>query len=219
MFLLAAGVGGGLLLSLSEDTHTFMGAQHRRFASEARDDERGIIQMPDEPNKTEAGKRMGGCCSILVGIPLVCIFGLGFYIWDFARIKSWGVGAKSVEWLPKQASDITFISGDINRIAEFDIDRDSLAKWCDSIGKPLKPVAEGQNASIWRVNPYLKQFGINNNDRSFKTAATAEEDFSSSSKHFTAGDLFYEDRWSNGGGYLIGYDVSEGRGYYQYSHH
>lgn len=37
IFLLAAGVGGGLLLSLSEDTHTFMAAQRKRFASEARD--------------------------------------------------------------------------------------------------------------------------------------------------------------------------------------
>jgi hypothetical protein len=36
IFLLAAGVGGGLLLSLSEDTHTFMTTQRRRLASETR---------------------------------------------------------------------------------------------------------------------------------------------------------------------------------------
>ena len=33
------------------------------------------------------------------------------------------------------------------------------------------------------------------------------------------GDLFYEERWSNGGGYTFGYDVEQQRGYYFYSHH
>lgn len=157
-------------------------------------------------------------CLIFGGIVVVCILGFGFLLWDFARIKSWGVDVNSVEWLPKEASNITFISGDINRIAEFDIDRCALAKWCDSIGKPLKPVAEDQNASVWRVNPWLDRFGIVKNG-SFKSSSAAEEDFNRYSKNFTTGDLFYEDRWSNGGGYVIGYDVSEGRGYYQYAHH
>ena len=30
--------------------------------------------------------------------------------------------------------------------------------------------------------------------------------------------LFYEERWSNGGG-SIGYDIKEKRGYYAYAHH
>jgi|APTNR8051073442_1049403.scaffolds.fasta_scaffold07939_4 hypothetical protein len=157
-------------------------------------------------------------CLIFGAIVLVGILGCGFLLWDFARIKSWGIEVKSVEWLPKQASNITFISGDINRIAEFDIDRDFLEKWCDSLGKPLKPVAEGQDANIWRVNPFLDQFGTVKHS-SFKDSSVAEEDFSRYSKDFAIGDLFYEDRWSNGGGYVIGYDVSEGRGYYQYAHH
>jgi uncharacterized membrane protein len=37
IFLLAAAICGALLLSLSEDTQTFMGAQRRRFASDPRD--------------------------------------------------------------------------------------------------------------------------------------------------------------------------------------
>jgi len=39
------------------------------------------------------------------------------------------------------------------------------------------------------------------------------------SKGLDAGDLFYEERWSSGGGYSIGYDVEEERGYYAYAHH
>ncbi len=157
-------------------------------------------------------------CLIFSGIVLVGILGFAFLLWDFARIKSWGVGVESVEWLPKQASNITFISGNINRVAEFDIDRDSLMKWCDSIGKSLASVAEDQNATIWRVNPFLDQFGIAKNG-SFKGSSPAEEDFDRYTKRFTTGDMFYEDRWSNGGGYIIGYDVSDRRGYYQYAHH
>ena len=36
---------------------------------------------------------------------------------------------------------------------------------------------------------------------------------------FDKGDLFFEERWPNCGGYAIGYDVSAGRGYYAYAHH
>jgi hypothetical protein len=38
-------------------------------------------------------------------------------------------------------------------------------------------------------------------------------------KRFGKGDLFYEDLWRNGGGYVLGFDVDQGRGYYWYGHH
>lgn len=155
---------------------------------------------------------------IVIGFVLLCILSFALLLWDYARIKSWGVGVESLEWLPEQASNITFISGNINRVAEFDIDLDSLAKWCTSIGKPMTAVAEGQYATIWRVNPFLDRFEIIKNGP-LKGSSPPEEDFSQYAKQFTIGDLFYEDRWSNGGGFVIGYDVSDGRGYYQYSHH
>ena len=37
VFMLGSAIFGGILLSISEDTHTFMSAQRRRFASETRD--------------------------------------------------------------------------------------------------------------------------------------------------------------------------------------
>lgn len=157
-------------------------------------------------------------CLIFSGVVLVAFLGLAFLLWDYARIKSWGVGVESVEWLPVQASNITFISGDINRVAEFDIDRNSLIKWCDSIGKPMASVVEDQNAMISRVYPFLDREGIPKSG-SFKDSSAAEADFDRYTKRFSTGDLFYEDRWSNGGGYTIGFDVSDGRGYYQYAHH
>ena len=30
---------------------------------------------------------------------------------------------------------------------------------------------------------------------------------------------WHQDRWSNGGGYAVGYDTEEGKGYYWYGHH
>ncbi|TLD71066.1 hypothetical protein FEM03_09135 [Phragmitibacter flavus] len=157
-------------------------------------------------------------CLIFGGIVLVGTFAFAFFLWDYARIKSWGVDVESVEWLPTQASNITFISSDINRVAEFDIDQDSLLQWCDSIGKSLAAVAEDQTATIWRVNPFLDRFGVTKNG-SFNHSSLVDEEFDRHSKRFTTGDKFFEDRWANGGGYVIGYDVSEGRGYYQFSHH
>ncbi len=38
-------------------------------------------------------------------------------------------------------------------------------------------------------------------------------------KSFGTGDLFYEERWSNGGGCNIGYDIHAKRGYYEFNHH
>jgi len=37
-------------------------------------------------------------------------------------------------------------------------------------------------------------------------------------KTLREGDLYYEERWDNNGGYAVGYDVKEKRGYYSYSH-
>ena len=46
-----------------------------------------------------------------------------------------------------------------------------------------------------------------------------EQAITISSKYFSTGDLWYEDRWSNGGGYSIGYDIETKRAYFSWSHH
>jgi hypothetical protein len=153
-----------------------------------------------------------GCLISIIGIPIFCMIGFRIMIWDLNRVKSWGVEVESVDWLPKQASNITFVSGGAFKFAEFDIDLGSITKWCDSIQKPLKPVTSGQTASVYQVHWYLKRFGIPNH-ASLNNSSTNEPIV----KSFKKGDLFYDYRFSNGGGYTIGYDMSNERGYYHYT--
>ena len=154
-------------------------------------------------------------CLIAFGVILLCVSGIFYLLWEYARIKSWGVGVSraEAEWIPENASDVTFISGDINKIAEFNIDQAHFEAWCESIGKPLSPVAEEKKARMWRANPFLERIGA------IKERDHDDEYLTWRYKTFDKGDLFFEERWPNGGGYAIGYDVSAGRGYYEYAHH
>jgi hypothetical protein len=152
-----------------------------------------------------------GCLITIIVIPIIFLIGIRVLIWEHSRVKGWGIGVKSVEWLPKQASDITFVSAGI-KSAEFQIDQESIIKWCDSIQKPLKPVTEGQLAGIYRTIWVLERRGLTPHGY-FNNSSTSGEII----KTFRRGDLFYQHRWSNGGGYVIGYDVENERGYYHYS--
>ena len=66
---------------------------------------------------------------------------------------------------------------------------------------------------LFRSNPLLALKGITEKPNDDDAAFAWEY------KSFNKGDLFFEERWPNAGGYAIGYDVSEGRGYYEYAHH
>ena len=55
---------------------------------------------------------------------------------------------------------MTFISGDIHKIAEFRIVRARFEGWCDSIGRSLSPVSEDDEARLWRANLFLARLGV-----------------------------------------------------------
>lgn len=154
-------------------------------------------------------------CLIGLGTVVLIFSGIFVGLWNFARIKSYGVNenAVEVEWLPKDITDVTFISGNINRIAEFNIDRTSFEIWCKLVEKPLSPVAANSEVWVFRANEQLANIG--------KIERPSDRDKLSAwrSKTLEAGDLFYEDRWDNGGGFSIGYDISAGRGYFEYASH
>ncbi|MDF1740994.1 MAG: hypothetical protein P1U86_17660 [Verrucomicrobiales bacterium] len=155
-----------------------------------------------------------GC---LVGLSAVLLVfsGLCLCLWNFARIKSYGVGVDTVRigWLPDEISDVTYISGNINRIAEFSIDQKAFENWCESAGKPLSPVADNSKPWVFRANEQLERIG--------KIERPSDPDRLASwrSKTLEPEDLFYKDRWDNGGGFSIGYDVSTRRGYFEYASH
>jgi hypothetical protein len=141
-----------------------------------------------------------------------------FSIW-FTLRETHGVGVSSLWWLPPEAHNITYIRNDLYALAEFDIDREAFGKWCASRKMPLRKLGAGEHPMVGRPLWMLEKRGILPPTAEPNKVEEALSGMDRFNKSFGAGDLFYEDRWPNGGGYSIGYDVEEKRGYYKYSHH
>lgn len=164
---------------------------------------------------------MKKACAIPLGVMLALFVGICLLLWDFGRIRDWGVDTDPPDWLPSEATNVTYIDGSINRIAEFDIRRSEFQRWCESIEKPLSPVDSTQRSVVWRANPFLARIGA------IEELTLQEQSSNMEIQEFldwrevtlAKGDLFYEERWPNNGGYAIGFDTSEKRGYFAYAHH
>lgn len=135
--------------------------------------------------------------AIAFSVIFLFVAGIIFVLWDWARIKDWGIDvpAVDVEWLPAGASNVTFVSSDINRIAEFEVDRDVFETWCRAQGKALA-VIEGGEPKVSRAYRLFDQIDEAPKDES-------EERFDRYDKLLEKGDLFFEKRWPNNGGYTI----------------
>lgn len=146
-----------------------------------------------------------------IGLVVVVLFGV--LIWQCFR-SGHGVGVRSVSWLPREAHNITYTGDFWIKMAEFDIDREAFEKWCARRRMPLRVLGEDRHRTVDRCLPWLARKGM--------ISPIPEPNESGGwlgIKDLGAGDLFFEERWSNGGGYTLGYDVKEKRGYYAYSHH
>jgi len=142
----------------------------------------------------------------------------GISVWHTFR-ETHGVGVNSLSWLPPEAHNITYIRNYLTARAEFDIEQEALERWCASREMPLRKLGDGEHPMVGRSLWLLEKRGIL---PTITEPNKVEGDLSGMdrfNKSFGAGDLFYEDRWPNGGGYSIGYDVKEKRGYYRFSHH
>ncbi|MEN6575525.1 MAG: hypothetical protein ABFD90_04215 [Phycisphaerales bacterium] len=143
---------------------------------------------------------------------LVAAF-LGVLVWQCFK-GGYGVGVDSVSWLPRDAHNITYTGDFWFKMAEFDIDREAFEKWCAREGMPLHVLGDDRHRTVDRCLPWLARRGVIP-----PIAEPNESGAWSGIKNFGAGDLFFEERWSNGGGYTLGYDIKEKRGYYWFSHH
>lgn len=159
------------------------------------------------------------------GCVLAVIVGIGaiaFVIWDIGRIRDWGIGVDTpVEWLPKEARDITFIEGGLNKAAEFTIAREAFEDWASGIGKPVKPLGAGEWGSVMRANLFLQRVGAAEALPELPEHANDDEahDYLAWDRILLQeGDLFYKEQYSNNGGYWLGYEVKTSRGYFFYSH-
>jgi hypothetical protein len=152
----------------------------------------------------------------VVAILVVGMLGVG--AWQFFR-ETHGIGVDSVWWLPSEARNITYIRNDLIAIAEFDIGQDAFERWCANQHMALRELRDGEEHDVGRCLSFLEQRelipALSEPNRVEDYALRMER----ASKDLGAGDLFYEERWDNGGGYTIGYDTEEQRGYYSSNRH
>ena len=153
--------------------------------------------------------------TIVILIALVILVTMAWH-----RIKGGsGVGVDSVSWLPAEARNITYIDQYLGcRIAEFDIPREPFEAWCRRIDKPLRELA-GESKTVFRCLPWLGNRGAVLAPNEPNETERSQWEVNRMYAFFYRGDLFYEKRHSNGGGYTLGYDVEKQRAYYFYSHH
>ncbi|HNY80465.1 MAG: hypothetical protein RBS72_20410 [Sedimentisphaerales bacterium] len=150
---------------------------------------------------------------------LIVVVGvMGVSLWKHYK-EDYGVRVDSVWWLPSEAQNITYIRNDAIQIAEFDIERAAFEKWCARRKMPLRELRDEEEHTVDRCLLLLEQRRIIPTDSEPNDVEGGLRGMERASKGLDAGDLFYEERWSSGGGYSIGYDVEEERGYYAYAHH
>lgn len=152
----------------------------------------------------------------LIGVTILAI------VVALALRTDYGVGVDSVRWLPAEARDISYLRYPyLNTWAEFEIEQEAFEDWCRSEGKTLRRVGPNERKGVRRCWRPLEREGFvpvvpEPNKSSEQWTAWYDQRMQ---KHLGEGDLYYEDIWRNGGGYWIGYDVDEGKGYYAYAHH
>jgi hypothetical protein len=161
-------------------------------------------------------------CLIPVVVAIIGILSLIGFAWhDQTHFES-GIKMTNpqLDWLPESATDVTYYYGSISQYAEFSIDQQLFIKWCESIERPLKEIIEQENdQTVSRAHRILEHQGIlqpipePQSDRDF------DKYFQHYRKKFKIGDLYYSLVYRNNGGYWIGYDVDEGRAYYQHARH
>ncbi len=151
------------------------------------------------------GRRLG-----IAAVGILVVFARQFFR------ETYGIGVDSVWWLPSEAQNITYIRNDLIAIAEFNIERDAFERWCASQDMTLRELRDEEPHGVGRCLPFLEQRGV---IASVTEPNEAEDDPLRVAQDLGAGDLLYEERWSNGGGYTIGYDTQGQQGYYNFSRH
>lgn len=159
-----------------------------------------------------------GALVVILGI--ISLIGLTWF--DLTQYES-GINEKkpNLSWLPPAAEDVTYYEGSINQQAEFTINKESFLLWCEGLERPLKLITEkedGDDYSISRPRRILEYQGELEPIPEPKMANDLEEYFTHYRKDCDVGDYYYSLVYRNNGGYWIGYDVDEGRAYYQYAH-
>jgi len=150
---------------------------------------------------------------------LITIVILGVMFWPSFPEHDYGISVDSVEWLPSEARNISYFSTGIDRIAEFDIERQAFEKWCADRHMPLAALPQGFDRGASQRYYNIARCWRHLDLEGYPPKTPKEQYGEGDTKEFNVGDLYYEEFWLNGGGYQLGYDVEEGMGYFWYAHH
>ncbi len=68
--------------------------------------------------------------------------------------------SSDLEWIPSQASNVTYYEDFLRSIAEFNIDQSEFERWCHAQDKALHAVDNPLDTSIQRSIPMLASCGL-----------------------------------------------------------
>ena len=163
-----------------------------------------------------------GCLTTIaiVSLGIISFFAYG---WFYTTHSDYGIHKEDpgLKWLPPESRNVTYYENWVTKSAQFTIDEESIIRWAESMERPLAKIKEKEKEGyrVMTSRQMLESEGALDPLPDPKTIEETEAWMQSHRKDFEVGDLYYSVEHSNGGGYWIGYDVSEGRGYYFYAHH
>lgn len=130
---------------------------------------------------------------------------VGLGMWSNAHPET-GVNVKTVDWLPPEATNISYYKTYSWRAYEFDMDEESFKRWARRWD--LKPIKEEETITRYSYTSFLKQ------SRNYRNAKVYEAE---EKKHVATVSTGLYDREirRNGGGYHVVYDREKQRAYFQ----
>lgn len=163
-----------------------------------------------------------GCLITIAGF-IATVFILFWSARNYLTSYESGINEENpqLDWIPPEARNVTFYSDWVGKSAEFDIDEESISNWAISQDRPLERIIEKRKDGyeVMRPRQMLENRGLLEPQPEAETYEEIKAYLQNLRKEFEVGDLYYSLVYRNNGGYWIGYDVSESRGYYHYAHH
>lgn len=155
-------------------------------------------------------------------VVLMCVAAVFWALlkWDSERVKDWGIRGDAPNWLPRSASEVTFLETGAKRIAEFKIGRSELFSWCNATGMGLGGLMLNEEEFVERPNLNLARHDLIPmrdlpKEGGFESESDAYQKWSQVRLH--VGDYYYSHGQPHTRGYTLAYDSNKGICYYLYS--
>lgn len=145
--------------------------------------------------------------TLSLGVALVFLILFIFSFWHILIYEKKGVGLPSVDWLPKEATDISYYFSYRNNFYEFSISEEDFLKWVKEKGFENKGWQDLDGTWKQLTSKIVFRYNYFEEKDFYKVAGEVE----------ILDGIFLERRGRNGGGYTVGYDRKTGRAYFHSS--